>query len=172
MNSYRPYETGTKIVSSLPRKGSPATGVVAYVTRASRKNVEAAILAVIALVAALYLARGFFVPLLIGILVSYMLYPLVEWSRRLHIPRPLSAAVVLLALIGGISWMAFSLRGDALAMIEKLPEAAQKLRHSLSSSPATGLSVLQHMQQAADELQGAAADARVKPPVAVAPVTL
>jgi len=37
-----------------------------------------AVLAVLALVAALYLARAFFVPLLIGILASYALHPLVD----------------------------------------------------------------------------------------------
>ncbi|MHB8455671.1 MAG: hypothetical protein ACYDDO_13495 [Acidiferrobacterales bacterium] len=44
----------------------------------SRTAAAVAVLAVIALVAALYLARAFFVPLLIGILASYMLRPLVE----------------------------------------------------------------------------------------------
>lgn len=160
-------EAEPKAVTTLPGAGRRSTGVVAYVTRASRKNVGAAILAVIALVAALYLARAFFVPLLIGILVSYMLYPLVEWPRRLHIPRPVSAAVVLILLVGGMSWLAFSLRGDALAMIEKLPEAAQKLRQSISDSRTNGLGVLQHMQQTAKELQGAAADAGVNPDAVV-----
>ena len=162
-----PNESEPKIVAALPGSAARSTGVVAYVTRASRKNVGAAIMAVIALVAALYLARAFFVPLLIGILVSYMLYPLVEWPRKLHIPRPVSAAVVLILLVGGMSWIAFSLRGDAVAMIEKLPEAAQKLRQSISNSRPSGLGVLQHMQQAANELQGAAADAGVNPGTAV-----
>lgn len=150
-------EAEPKVVSAISAPRSP--GVVTYVRRASRKNIGAAILAVIALVAALYLARAFFVPLLIGILMSYMLYPLVEWPRKLRIPRAVSAAVVLIVLIGGVSWIAFSLRGDAIAMIEKLPEAAQKLRHSISDARTSGLGVLKHMQQAANELQGAADDA-------------
>ena len=41
--------------------------------------VAVGVLAVIALVAALYLARAFFVPLLIGILASYALRPVVDW---------------------------------------------------------------------------------------------
>lgn len=163
-----PNEAEPKVVTAVPGAGPRSTGVVAYVTRASRKNVGAAIIAVIALVAALYLARAFFVPLLIGILVSYMLYPLVEWPRRLHIPRPVSAAVVLIVLVGGMSWIAFSLRGDAMAMIEKLPEAAQKLRQNIGNSRTSGLSVLQNMQQAAQELQGAATDAGVNPGAVVA----
>lgn len=156
-------EIEPKLTSAAPSTTGRSTSVVSYVKRASRKNVGAAILAVVAIVAALYLARAFFVPLLIGILTSYMLYPLVEWPRRAHIPRPVSAAIVMAVLVAGLSWIAFSLRDDALAMIEKLPEAAQKLRQSVSDSRASGLGVLGHMQQAANELQGAAADAGVSP---------
>ena len=44
----------------------------------SRINLASGWLALFALVAALYLARGFFVPLLIGIFPSYALHPLVD----------------------------------------------------------------------------------------------
>ena len=78
--------------------------------------------AVIALVGALYLARAFFVPLLIGILASYALSPVVEWLKAIHIPRPVAAALVLAVLAGSSSWVAYSLSDDAAAMIERLPE--------------------------------------------------
>lgn len=164
-------ETEPKLTAVLSGVAARPVAVITDVPRAARKNVGAAILAALAVVAALYFARAFFVPLLIGILASYMLYPLVEWPRRVHIPRAVSAAVVMAVLVGAMSWIAISLRDDALAMIEKLPEAAQKLRQSISDSRTTGLSVLHHMQQAANELQGAAADAGVTPnaPIVVPP---
>lgn len=59
------------------------------------------LLAVIAFVAALYLARAFFVPLLIGILASYALSPVVEWLKRCYIPRAAGAALVLVVLVAG-----------------------------------------------------------------------
>ena len=95
-------------------------------------NVAVGLMAFIAIVAALYLARAFFVPLLIGILASYALSPVVEWLKKCYVPRSLAAALVLVTLVGGISWIAFSLGDDAAAMIEKLPDAARKLRHNLS----------------------------------------
>lgn len=155
----------------MPRVMARPAAIVSHTRNTSRKNVGVAILATVAVVAALYFARAFFVPLLIGILASYMLYPLVEWLRRIHVPRAVSAAVVMTVLVGTLSWITFSLRDDAAAMIEKLPEAAQKLREGVSNSRATGLSVLQHMQQAANELQGAAAEAGVAPnaPIVVPP---
>ena len=86
------------------------------------------LLAVLALVAALYLARAFFVPLLIGILASYALNPLVNWLEACRVPRSVGAALVLTAVVGSFSWIGFSMSGDAEALIEKLPEAARKLR--------------------------------------------
>jgi predicted PurR-regulated permease PerM len=123
-----------------------------------RINVAVGLLAVIAIVAALYLARAFFVPLLIGILASYALSPVVEWLKRRHVPRSLSAALILTTLAGGMSWIAFSLSDDAAAMIEKLPDAARKLRQNLSDER-TGPTALQNMQEAAKQIEGAAADA-------------
>ena len=141
----------------------PASGA-AYVNRISRTDAGAiVVLAVIALVGALYLARAFFVPLLIGILASYMLRPLVDWLKVLHVPRPMAAALVLVVLAGSLSWIAFSLRGQATTMIDKLPEAAAKLRQNLSTARAGSPTALQNMQTAANELQGAAADAGLKP---------
>ena len=123
-----------------------------------RINVAVGLLAFIAIVAALYLARAFFVPLLIGILASYALSPVVEWMKRRHIPRSLAAALVLFTLVGGISWIGFSLSDDATAMIEKLPDAARKLRLSLSEERSRP-TALQNMQEAAKQIEGAAADA-------------
>ena len=47
-------------------------------------------------------------------------------------------------------------------MIEKLPEAARKLRQNLSAARTSGPTALQNMQEAANEIQGAATDAGAK----------
>ena len=118
-----------------------------------------AVLALLAVVAALYLARAFVIPLLIGILASYALSPAVDWLCRCRLPRAAAAALVLAALVGGFSWMVVSLSDDASAMMQRLPEAARKLRQDLSDGRAAGPSALQNVQRAAKELEGAAADA-------------
>jgi predicted PurR-regulated permease PerM len=71
--------------------------------------------------------------------------------------------LTLVALIGSLSWVGYSLSGDAAAMIEKLPEAARKLRQTMTDARAGGKTPLQNMQEAANEIQGAAADAALKP---------
>jgi len=129
-------------------------------------NIAVSVMAAIAVVAALYFARAFVLPLLIGLLASYALSPLVDWLQVLRLPRALAAALVLGVLVGGSSWVAFTLSDDAAEMIEKLPEAARKLRQNLSVSRASGPTALQNMQEAANQLEGAAADAAggKKPP--------
>lgn len=127
------------------------------------------VMAVIAMVAALYFARAFFVPLLVGILTSYSLRPMVDALQNCRIPRPLAAALVVGALIGGASWITYALSDEALVMLEKLPDAARKLRHTLSPARSAVPTALQNVQEAADELQGVAADAARKPGARAAP---
>jgi predicted PurR-regulated permease PerM len=155
-----------------PDTAVPAVESVAVVVRRRYASMSLAltVLAAIALVAALYLARAFFVPLLIGILASYALRPLVDWLEAHYIPRPAGAGLVLVALIGSLSWVGYSLRDDAAATIERLPEAARKLRQTMTDARATGQTPLQNMQEAANEIQGAAADAALKPGTRVAVV--
>jgi predicted PurR-regulated permease PerM len=129
----------------------------------SRANLALAVLTFLALVAALYFARAFFVPLLLGILASYALRPIVDAMQVLRIPRAVAAALVLAVLVGGASWVAVSVSDDFAAMIEKLPEAARKVRHDLGAARTGVPNALQNMQEAANEIQAAAADAGAKP---------
>jgi predicted PurR-regulated permease PerM len=137
----------------------------------ARLIVAVGILTVIALVAALYLARAFFVPLLIGILASYALHPLVDWLQSCRVPRSAGAALVLAMLAGSFSWIGFSISDDAQALIEKLPEAAGKLRKDLNAARSGAPTALQNMQKAAQELQGAADDAGAQPETVARPGT-
>ena len=121
------------------------------------------ILATIGVVGALYLARAFFVPLLIGILASYALRPIVDWLKVCHVPRALGAALVLAVLVAGGSWAAYSLQNVAASMIEELPEAARKVRLHVRETRDEGPTAMQKIQEAATELQGAATDAAGNP---------
>src|SRR3954468_3684280 len=140
----------------------PAQPLPAAAPADGRIVLAACVLALLAFVASLYLARGFFVPLLIGILASYALHPLVDTLEKWRLPRSVGAALVLAAVVGGFTWLAVNMSADTEALIEKLPEAARKLRHDLSEARLGTPSALQNMQEAARELQGAASDAGAK----------
>lgn len=137
--------------------------------RYTATSIALIILAVLAVVASLYLARTFVVPVLIGILASYTLRPLVDWLRRFRIPQVVAAALVLAVLVGGVSWIGYSLVDETTAVIEKLPEAARKLRAKISSTRSTVPTALQNVQEAANELQRAATDVAQKPGTRPAP---
>jgi predicted PurR-regulated permease PerM len=128
-----------------------------------RSSAALGLLAVIALVAALYLARAFFVPLLIGILASYTLHPAVDWLHARRVPRAIGAALALLLVVAGLSWIGYTLRDDTANLIERLPEAARRIRQSMSIANTGTQTPLQNMQEAANEIQGAASDAGLKP---------
>jgi predicted PurR-regulated permease PerM len=144
-------EAGTPATEAAPIAIAPAGG--------SQIRLATGVLAALALVAALYLARGFCIPLLIGILASYALHPLVDWLAACRVPRGIGAALVLALGVGGVSWIGFSMSDDTEAVIQKLPEAARKLRRELSAARSGAPTALQNMQEVATELQGAAADA-------------
>lgn len=129
------------------------------------------ILALVALVAVLHLARAFFVPLLFGILVSYTLGPIVDWFERYRLPRAIASALVLGALVGGTSWMALSLSADTEAIIERLPEAARKLRQNLHNLLSSSPSTLERVREAATELENAAVEAGLKSEAAPVVIT-
>lgn len=159
-------ETSPLAESTDSTDSAESLAIAARALRDSRVHLAAGVLAVLALVAALYLARGFFVPLLIGILASYALHPLVDWLEACRVPRSVGAALVLTMVVGSFSWIGFSISDDAEAVIQKLPEAARKLRKDLSAARFGAPTALQNMQEAAQELQGAATDAGAQQPEA------
>jgi len=158
-----PKVASEESASDLPDRRRDSAAVAARTVRFSRMMVAVAAPAVVAVVAALYLARAFFVPLLLGMLASYALRPVVDWLKLCHVPRPAAAALVLAVLVGGLTWVAVSVSDDVAAMVEKLPDAARKLRQTLSDARESAPTALQNMQEAANELQGAARDAGAKP---------
>ncbi len=127
--------------------------------RVNHAYVATILVAIFVVTASLYLARAFFIPLLIGILGSYALSPLVTWLEKIRVPRSIGAAVV---VVGGVvlaGWLLSLISGDVAALIEKLPETARDLRRELRDSTGGPPSALQNIQEVAKELQGAATDA-------------
>ncbi len=155
-----PASTGT-VSSGVAGDTEPDTAVSSVESvevdaplRTLSMNPALTILAVIALVAALYLGRGFFVPLLIGILASYALHPVVDRLEAYRVPRAVGAALVLALLVGSLIWIGVTISDDTTAMIERLPNAARKLRQQLSAARLGTPTALQNMQEAAQEAPG------------------
>lgn len=125
------------------------------------RSISLGVLAVLGVVFTLKWASAVFIPLMIGVMFSYALDPLVDRLQRRRVPRALSAAVLLLAILGGATAMVYSLADDANALVESLPKAAQKLRESLRSEPA-GASPIEKVQEAAQQIEQATAEGAVR----------
>ena len=92
------------------------------------RNAPLILLAVFASIFILDWAQAVFIPLVLGLIVSYALAPVVDRLEKFRIPRGLSAAVLLLAFVVGVGATAFSLRDEAVSLVEKLPAAVQKMQ--------------------------------------------
>jgi len=124
------------------------------------------VLAVLALLYALHWAAVVVVPLLLGLTFSYALTPVVNGLQRLHLPRVLAAALLLLGLVGGTASLVWSLGDDAASMVEALPEVAQKLRRGIAErrGPGGPAAAIEKVQQAAAEIERAAEDGAGRAP--------
>ncbi len=125
----------------------------------SLRSASLLVLAVLASLTALRLASAVFIPLVMGLMVSYALTPLVDQLVRLHIPRALAAALLLLGIITGVGTTAYTLSDDAVALIETLPVVVQNLRRGLDQNTAKGpAGTIERVQKAASEIERDAID--------------
>lgn len=106
----------------------------------------------------LYWAQPVFIPVMVGVLLSYALSPLVNFLEELHIPRALGAALLLLSILGGIGTMGYRLSDDAASLIETLPEAAENFGRALRETNDNSVGALENLQLAVAELQRAAVE--------------
>lgn len=123
------------------------------------RSLSLSILMVAALVLLLRYAEDVLVPVVLAILISYALTPIVDWCvRHLRLPRTLAAAVVLTATTGGLMWSAYSVRFEAIAVVEQIPEATRLIRRELLTGQ-TRDSAITKVQEAATAVQETAEQA-------------
>jgi predicted PurR-regulated permease PerM len=145
-------------VTPLPAPDLEEPGVLLH-SPISLRNASLLVIAVLMSLAALRLASAVFIPLVMGVLVSYALTPLINRMVQLHIPRTLAAALLLLGIVSGAGTIAWSLSDDTVALIESLPEMAQKLRQGFDADKTLGAAdTMEKMQKAASEIERSAAE--------------
>ena len=161
------------MTAASPAEGSakPESEVTSLPTPVNVRSVSLAVLALLASIYALHWAAAVFIPLLLGVVLSYALSPVVDRLHRWRLPRVLGAAAVLIAVVGGFGSMAYTLSDDAAALVESLPEAAQKLGQALRPTRGAPASTIDRVQEAATRLEQAAQDSATGGPSAARGVT-
>ena len=120
------------------------------------RNMSLVVLAGLGFLFVLHWAKAVFIPVMLGVLFSYAFSPVVNWFETRRVPRWLSAAVLLLAILGGIGTTAWSLGDEATQLVEALPAAAQKFRLAVKASTGRSDSALETVQKAASQIEQAA----------------
>lgn len=128
-------------------------------------NITSAALSILAFLGIIFLlryAQDLLIPMALAILIAYALEPPVAWVTRIGIPRVLAAAVVLCGTIAIVVAGSYALRVQAVAVIDGLPVAAQKMKaklQELESAPGDSAGAIAKIQQAAKEIEKATAEA-------------
>jgi predicted PurR-regulated permease PerM len=114
------------------------------------RSVALTTLAVLAVLVVLRYAQPVLIPIVLGVLVGYALSPLVASLARWRIPRAIGAAVAVSMLVGGLGLGAYTLSDQALAIVAKIPAAAQRVRDRMGKARD---GAFQQVQRAASEIE-------------------
>ncbi|MEO7152935.1 MAG: AI-2E family transporter [Burkholderiaceae bacterium] len=162
--------------SLAPDEEEPSTTVMTAAPTNVR-NVSLVVIAVLAGVYVLHWASAVFIPLLLGVMFSYALTPAVSRMCALGLPRTAAAALLLIGILGGLGGMGYALADDAVALVERMPETAHKLRRAIEERQRTSREgTIDKVQKAATELelaaQAGAGAAAATPPRGVTKVVI
>lgn len=86
---------------------------------------------VLAVLYTLFFARAFLLPIVLAVLLDFLLSPVIRALKRVHIPEPLGAAVVILALLGGVGGVGYSVADPAREWVQKAPQSLAKVQARL-----------------------------------------
>jgi predicted PurR-regulated permease PerM len=67
------------------------------------------------------------IPFVFSALLFYALDPAVDWMERRRLPRAIGAALMIVVVISAVGGLAYTLQGQALAIVDQLPTGARKL---------------------------------------------
>lgn len=83
--------------------------------------------------AALKLASEVFIPVALALLLKFLFASVIRGLSRLHIPESASAAVVLLALVGSLSFGIYQLAVPATEWMAKFPQSVRQIERKLKA---------------------------------------
>lgn len=156
-------EEATTVYETAAQEGSPVVVQMPVDVR----SITLTVLTVLASILVLQYARPFFIPVVLGVLISYVLAPAVTSMARHGVPRVLGAFLVIAALCGSIGFGVYTLTDEAVSIIDDVPRAAQKLRERMQKAGHDGEEgLLSKVQSAATEIDKAAATAAEPTPTA------
>lgn len=117
----------------------------------------------LALFYTLYFAAGFFLPVVIAMMLNMLFRPVVRALRRVGLPDPLGAALVMLVLLGSVGYGLYALSGPAARWAERAPEYLRDAETELRGLFEPVQSVSESAAQVGEQIAGTD-DAEGQPP--------
>ena len=114
------------------------------------RSIEITILASLALLYTLYVAREFLIPIVFAVLLNFLLSPLIRRMVRLHVKPPIGAALLVLILITAVAEGAYQLAGPAQRWAMTAPQSFARAEQKLRSIIRPVQQVTQNVARAAD----------------------
>jgi predicted PurR-regulated permease PerM len=88
---------------------------------------------VLAIFYTLHLAHAFFLPIVLAVLLDFLLSPVVRALRKLGLPEPAGAGLVMLALVATLALGVYYLSGPAARYIALAPQSIEQVRSKMES---------------------------------------
>jgi predicted PurR-regulated permease PerM len=143
---------------------SPAALPPTVQTHVNVRGTSLAVLALIAVIGLLFVARAVFIPIAVAVLASYALTPIVDWLKRsVKLPKAVGAGVTLALILIGLGYGLESLQSEAVQVLDIVPRATQKFSMALRRSALGPPGAVEKIQKAASELEKAATAAATTP---------
>ncbi|HEX6900346.1 MAG TPA: AI-2E family transporter [Thermoanaerobaculia bacterium] len=86
---------------------------------------------VLALFYTLYLARSFFLPIVLALLLAFLFNPVLRWLKKLRIPSGLGAGIIVFGLLGLMGLGVYELADPALEWMEQAPRSFRNIERKL-----------------------------------------
>lgn len=164
-NHVLPSKQPSTVVVAKTENGGDAPEVVAEAKPIIVvRNLALTVVAALAVILVLQYAQSLLVPIVLGVLISYGLYPFVSALDRLRIPRAFGAGIAIVLLVGGIGLGVYTLTDQAMAIVTDIPAAAQRIREQVRAHRHASGGALEKVQRAATEIDRAAQEAATSTP--------
>jgi predicted PurR-regulated permease PerM len=117
------------------REGTPVPDSKSELPPVIRRTEVVAIalvgLLIICIIAGLYLAKAFFLPITMAFIIGTMLSPAASFLERYRIPRAVAAVLIVAAVSAGATFMVGLIASPAIEWSSKLPELGARLKEKM-----------------------------------------
>lgn len=164
-----PDVSASALIPSAERAESePNAGKLASLLgeHADARHVALVGLFILAVLYTLHFAQAFILPIVLAILLDFLLSPVVRALRRIGLPEPLGAALLVIALLAVLGYGVYRLAGPAAAWVARAPESIATVQQRLRTSGGAMEQVTraaEKVEQATD-LDGSTPEVQIKGP--------